>query len=734
MKINTHVTDTASKIALRKSDIKLSIGMIVKNEEKTLERCLRSLIPLLNAVPSELIITDTGSTDRTVEIAKKFTNHIIHFKWCDDFAAARNTGLNEARGEWFMFIDSDEWFEDVSEIIDFFTSGECDNYHSVSYRVRNYRDFAGKTFFDSYVVRIVRVYSQMQFQNKLHEAIAGLPPLKFVDSYVHHYGYVFNDPEKANEKIHRNMSILENMLEQDPNNLKLIYQLSREYFDAENMRKALEISKKGLAIESNESNRVYKVCLQQLIINAHYKSRQYQKVLSILNEFLPPEKAQKEVRHLDFYYWGLEAAFRLEQYEKAIQLGQEYLEVYRKYKENILDMTQLINGVHLFNMPNNKEEVIRIIGLSYLSLDNENQAYDWFKQLDLSVSPFLVPFHYFCFTLAKHSGNWSIISDYYRKILSLENQSKMEEFINFTELFIYDNPDFYTDILSAIAASVINNTYTVLCRMRFSEKTGNKKAALEDINYILRNESEWNLYLYDLFYFAMKEMVDISQIIQKIDMDTLKYYWNTIQKCHPDIITIIPDYFRAYTFKTLKGLYWTICLKEKVILQTSEMDEETFINYFKDFAEQTSLYVHSIYRDEIFEPNTISVLPRFCQFGYYMDAAFSAQKYSDDTLYLKNLHSALSSYPVMQKPISLLLDYFEQKKAQENSNTKEFFELASQLKKQIESMIACGKLQEAGSVTVQLAALLPDDEDVKRFQRITHTEPKMQELASRIPQ
>ena len=77
----------------------LSIGMIVKNEEKYLERCLNGIKPILDNVDSELIITDTGSTDNTIEIAKKFTDKVFCFDWCDDFAAARNFGLKEAKGE-----------------------------------------------------------------------------------------------------------------------------------------------------------------------------------------------------------------------------------------------------------------------------------------------------------------------------------------------------------------------------------------------------------------------------------------------------------------------------------------------------------------------------------------------------------------------------------------------------------------------------------------------------------
>ena len=85
----------------------LTIGMIVKNEEKYLERCLNGIKPILDSVESELIITDTGSTDRTVEIAKNFTDKVLSFEWCDDFSAARNYSLSKATGDWILVVDDD---------------------------------------------------------------------------------------------------------------------------------------------------------------------------------------------------------------------------------------------------------------------------------------------------------------------------------------------------------------------------------------------------------------------------------------------------------------------------------------------------------------------------------------------------------------------------------------------------------------------------------------------------
>ena len=117
--------------------MKLSIGMIIKNEEKYLDKCLSALTPILNKVDSELIIVDTGSTDSSVEIARKYTDKVYFFQWCDDFAAARNETLKHATGEWYMYLDADEILQNPSGIIDFFNTND---YYGVCYikiRVRS---------------------------------------------------------------------------------------------------------------------------------------------------------------------------------------------------------------------------------------------------------------------------------------------------------------------------------------------------------------------------------------------------------------------------------------------------------------------------------------------------------------------------------------------------------------------------------------------------------------------
>ncbi len=78
--------------------------MIVKDEEDYIEKCINSV----KSIVDEIIIVDTGSNDKTKEIAKKFTDKVYGFKWNDDFSAARNFSISKATKDWILVLDADE--------------------------------------------------------------------------------------------------------------------------------------------------------------------------------------------------------------------------------------------------------------------------------------------------------------------------------------------------------------------------------------------------------------------------------------------------------------------------------------------------------------------------------------------------------------------------------------------------------------------------------------------------
>ena len=122
---------------MKTDKIVLSISMLISGQEN-MDKSLASLHFFKEALPCEIILVDTGCGAEGRALAETVADQIIDFKWCDDFAKARNAGLKKCRGEWFLYLDDDEWFEDPKAIINFFQSGEYKKYNSASYYVRNY--------------------------------------------------------------------------------------------------------------------------------------------------------------------------------------------------------------------------------------------------------------------------------------------------------------------------------------------------------------------------------------------------------------------------------------------------------------------------------------------------------------------------------------------------------------------------------------------------------------------
>ncbi len=230
------------------SQIKLTISLLVSNRIGTIRKCLNSIRPLLEQLPSELIVVDTvgeENSDGSLAVAREYTDHIVRFHWCNDFSAARNAGLERASGEWFLYLDDDEWFEDVTPIIDFLKNDDG-SYRSCLYDQRNYDDLAGSTYMDSMVCRMVRRAANTVFKSKIHESLEYFAPTKQLDCFVHHYGYVYTSNAERIAHSRRNIAPLLEMLEETPRDLRNILQLCQEYYAIREYQKIRELCERAL--------------------------------------------------------------------------------------------------------------------------------------------------------------------------------------------------------------------------------------------------------------------------------------------------------------------------------------------------------------------------------------------------------------------------------------------------------------------------------------------------------
>lgn len=331
----------------------LSIGMIVKNEEKYLEQCLTALKPILDKVDSELVIADTGSTDRTVEIAKKFTDNVFYFEWIDDFAAARNSTLERSKGEWYMFIDADEILQDCSDIIRFFKTGEHKKFNSATYTVRSYFDLADKkNYVDSQHQRLVKRSDGIVFQGKVHEMFSKVfAPVRQLELIADHYGYAYTDngvdTGVAEQKSSRNLGYLLKELEDDniaERNPSIYNEIANSYGTARNEEKELEYVNLGLEKINHKSIVIGQYYIHKLLI--FFRRQNFEGIIKTANEYFDADKHpwhNKELASDCFaYYARAYSYYSFKQYQNAIHDAAKYFDLLSKYKQNKLNTEDLI--------------------------------------------------------------------------------------------------------------------------------------------------------------------------------------------------------------------------------------------------------------------------------------------------------------------------------------------------------------------------------------------------------
>ena len=232
---------------MKDTPILLSISMLISGREE-MKKSLDSLHYFTEAFPCEIILVDTGCSPEQRALAEQYADKIIDFEWCNDFAAARNVGLKEARGEWFMYLDDDEWFDNPQQIVNFFVSGEYKDYKCASYAQRNYMDFRGAQYEDAYPSRMIKLSPKTRFFGKIHEFLDPYElPKKVFSDFVHHYGYVFETEEDRRKHAYRNIEPLLELRREHPGEPRWMCQLAQEYFMLSDYEEVVRVSMEGLA-------------------------------------------------------------------------------------------------------------------------------------------------------------------------------------------------------------------------------------------------------------------------------------------------------------------------------------------------------------------------------------------------------------------------------------------------------------------------------------------------------
>lgn len=668
--------------------IQLSISMLASDRSVSLERCLDSLKPLLMQVPSELIIVFTGTDERVREIASRYTDKIIPFTWCDNFSAARNVGLWAAKGEWFMYIDDDEWFDDITEIRDFFLSGEYRNYGFACYIQRNYVDWEGIHYSDYHAFRMSRMNPGIAFQNTIHEELVPrMNPCKYFDAYVHHYGYVSDCGTISLEKAQRNTPLLEKSIKERPKYIKNYLQIVQEYVIAGEWKKGEEHCRKGRELCQPSNDNDYWRWLQMKLVEILHESGDWQRAkqesLRMLEEEEPCELVRLELYiHLIAIYVEQGAAEEIVRYGRQFEDTLEYMDKNPDLwsRQSYAEMTE-----RKVKVPSRLNHIRMNCISSALKLGDISQA------------------AYFLKLLPWDEEYW--MQRYYEIFDQWRQQYKESgEFVELLADFPEESP------------------YTLLQRARLCEISDQSKNVEEKMDCLIRClEKTESFYLqYQAVEETVKSEMDPSPLAVLLDLDT----W---QRCAQSLMNCILKDEREKLWRALEGmkqgaaaihgLWLEKLLREKALIRREYRNCQLF-ETLTAYIQCILGYYKEQYREEVFCKERYNILPKDCRFAILTDEALKNMEEGKLPEAVRLLRSALQFAPSMTGVVREVTRHMANGTAVPNRSVGEEFQtLAVQMKGALRTLISGGQYEEAMSVISQLSPLLPDDLDLLRMRQ-----------------
>lgn len=336
--------------------ITLSVCLIVKNEENNLGNCLNCV----KQFADEIIIVDTGSTDKTVELAKKYTENIYFFKWQDDFSLARNFSFSKATCEYIMWLDADDIIltEEINKINNL--KKELDlSYDMVLMKYVNAFDENGNELSYFFRERIIKNDKRFKWQGFVHEVIPITGNVLHTKIAVHHNKKQTKYPE-------RNLMIYENALKKKVEfTNRDYYYYARELYYHGKYKKAIKFFKVFLRLEKYNSNDMFEAIL--IISECYVFLKDYENGLNFLiNSFKTHKPNSKLLCKIgDIFLLKNDYAKATFWFETAIQNAgkSEFVFIEKKY-ENIYPYLQLclcyykLNDIQKSIYFNNKAEAV----------------------------------------------------------------------------------------------------------------------------------------------------------------------------------------------------------------------------------------------------------------------------------------------------------------------------------------------------------------------------------------
>ena len=489
----------------------LSVCMIVKNEEKVLERCLRSI----HGIADEIIVVETGSTDKTKEIALQYTDKVYDFEWANDFAKARNYAASKATGEWILAIDADEYvdrdqFEKFKEQL----KTDPPNLEINAVEIISFVGRKAEFTFKNLHARFYKNNSKIKYFRPIHEDLKYIDDREYqlgvVDLQLFHSGYMKGTIQEK-EKSKRNLPLLLNL--ENKKSIDYFY-IGNEYRNLGDLDKAILYYQK--AYKERESDQAeYILQLLIFLIDALYKKKRYREALEVIQscEIAYPKLA-------DFkYYKGLIYQAQ-NKYNKAKSIFEHILS--NKYRlsarsEEFKEYAPLVNLANIYEEKGNLHKAVEYYSKA-LSINPSKDAM-WSKLLHI---------------LGKHSSLEELTGFINRKVVPSKGMNEQRMINILLNVPLLNVQKLSRSLLDNENLSNIENEALLI-------KNYLLDLNFEQVNYLLQNKSVGELTI--LFKTNIFSIVDFFIQVHEFKNDNLFNNLKTISKMNnvSNILSLLFD-------------------------------------------------------------------------------------------------------------------------------------------------------------------------------------------------
>lgn len=698
----------------------VTISMLVSNRIDTVEKCFESFRPLLEQIPSEFIAVDTvgdEKSDGSVDVARKYADKIVHFEWCDDFAAARNAGLKEARGKWLIYLDDDEWFDDAGPLIDFFSKPELyENYDRISMMEHSYTSASQIDYVSNKFSRISAIVPESKFVDPVHELLKGIVYRNEYDlkeTFVHHVGYI---GKLSDKKAKRNQQIMNKELEKNPGNFHLWLQQIAGAGDDE--KEMLKFSEK--AISTLKSRELDDWNITDWIEIFLYRMRGYARLKMWSDLDVNVDVFLEHVKNP--FFRGVAAKFELSRdlNEIGIEKASKWIHIYFdavEYCEKNNRNSEEIS--YFFGHDISKDTMYNAVEMYFNLCSKESQdAYEEIKKMILDV-----PWHIF------DEKRSNVLASSLKYAIN-EEDSETVEFLS--ENFVTDGilSDEFVKQLDRIDMGIESDTaqekFDQMIEMidaksdsLWIKQHARKEVSDDELKNSLCDEITFKYPNEDLIRICVENGHSPQRYVENVSFEDVSKSVSAIitkESMHLDGIPGFASRIESVWESTVQRNYLLANLRKRYIFQES-MALSKVMDESEKYCQNMLEYANNIYLPELCD-SASELLPSEVRFAILFGKALKLKKDNHLKECLTYLQEALEVFKYSESLIKRIIQSIELEQRKRVAVNNEMARLGNQVKSQIIALISQGQNEVAAGLLNELKQITPEDPDLATLEKL----------------